>query len=105
MINRKRLIQETEFNTAIEGLIQTYTLIAAGRIQKIRNAVLKNREFIKEISQIYQDLKDNYHQELEKVGRANATGSSGKNVIPKNGRTVFVLVSANAKLYGDIVPK
>jgi len=85
-------------------LVQTYEEIAAIRMRKIRAAVLQNRDFNAGIQEIFQELITSYRTELNKLMQKHKVKNiSALNLLPKNGKTVCVLLSANVGLYGDII--
>ena len=105
MLDKKHLNEELALNFQIKQLVETYTEIAATRIQRIRNSVLRNRSFMEEIDKIYEEIKYSYQQELTKVFHSNPAKIKGSFVTKKNGKTALVFFSANAGLYGDIISK
>lgn len=78
--------------------------IAAINMRKIRNAVVNRRDFVAELTQLYNEVKLNYKKELERLlsGR-RGNKSSLINLIRKNDKTALVLLSTNTSLFGDIV--
>lgn len=105
MLNKKQLTEETILNGEIKQLVETYTEIAAARIQRIRNSVLRNRSFMEEIDKIYEEIKFSYQQELAKVLHSRPDKIKNVFVMKKNGKTALVFFAANTGLYGDIVQK
>lgn len=99
-----------QFQNDLEGLdnikvlVQTYEEIAAIRMRKVRSAVLANREFNAGITEIFQELMSSYKKELYALMQKKQQKDISKfSLIPHNGKTVCVLLSANVGLYGDIV--
>lgn len=105
MISKKSIDTDIALYSGMKDLVQTYTEIAASRIQKIRAAVLRNRSFVEEIDKIYEEIKYLYRKELEGLTKAKSLPMRLASVSKKNGKTALVFVSANAGLYGDIVKK
>lgn len=78
--------------------------MAANNMRKIRNAVVSRRDFVAEITQLYNDVKACYKKELSDF----LSGKKHKNtelfkLIKKNDKNVYVLLSTNTSLFGDIV--
>ncbi len=73
----------------LQGLVETYQEIAAGKMQRIRHETITSREFIEGLAKL-----------SEAVGADLVAAVSGR--APK---TAAVWVSANAGLFGDIVEK
>ncbi len=102
IINQAR--SEIEGLESIKTLVQTYEEIAAIRMRKIRAAVLQNRDFNAGIQEIFQELLASYRTELSALMRKHKVKNiSELNLMPRNGKTASVLLSANVGLYGDII--
>lgn len=72
----------------IHNLIQTYEEIAAIRMQRVKTSVLSNRDFLADLFEIYRQVKFSYKKKFE---------------VTKSDRPIYVLLSANTGLYGDII--
>lgn len=99
-----------ELNTAgvFKMLAMSYEEIAVMRMQQVRQKVLSTRVFIDRLGEVFLDVKANYRLELEDLIKKNRKNEADKlsfSTIAKNGKTVLVLLSANASLYGDIVKR
>ena len=88
MASKRQLEIEKKGLIEIKSLVEAYEEIAAGKMQKVRSAVLTARDFLSGLSEIFGEVKFNYPQ---------------KTRLEKKGKTVAVWISANAGLYGDIV--
>ena len=97
MTTRKEVIAEIEYLFSQKTIMETYEEIAASRMQRIRSKVLQSRDFLFEINTLFQQVKSSYKKSLEKFKKNRSS------FLKSNGRTLFVLVSANTGLYGDIV--
>ena len=64
-------------------------------MQKVRGAVLQSRQFLEGLLLVFAKVKSAY------VNEAGVNASSRT----RNGRTVAVFISANSRLYGDIVDR
>lgn len=105
MLDKKHLNEEIALNTGIKQLVETYTEVAAARIQRLRNSVLRNRSFMEELDKIYEEIKYSYQQELAKVLHSDPAKIKNVFVMKKNGKSALVFFSSNAGLYGDIIRK
>jgi|SRR3989344_1808607 len=106
MMHEKSLNEEIDQLKDLKVLTETYETIAASAMRRIRESVFKNREFHSGLIDIFQEVKRVYHHEL--VGLSARQKASVVRVFPlidPNKRTVFVLLSSNAGLYGEIVSK
>ena len=94
---------ELQFVQTIKTITQAYQQISVMRIQRIRNKVIGTRNFIDNIEAIFQDIKKYYRTQLIK----KIKGKDKKNIQNKKEKKkeVAVFVSANSRLYGDIVTK
>ncbi len=95
MITKKKLVEEQENLLSLQGLVEVYEEIAAGKMQKERGAVIQSRYFLAGLMRMY-------HRAREAYSKEENTGVKLRN---RNGLTVAVFVAANSGLYGDIVDK
>jgi len=91
MTTSKVVISEIEYLLSFKTIMETYEEIAATRMQRIRSSVLQSRDFLFEINTIFQQVKSSYR--IKGQGR----------FLNNNGKTLFIFVSANTGLYGDII--
>jgi len=109
MLNKKELLEEIERLSGVKTMVQVYEEIAASRIRKIRNSVLQTRDFLSGLTEIYKDVQSSYKNEIVMMMQKKKKNHKKKqpelSLIERNGKTVAVLTSANAGLYGDIVKK
>ena len=104
MSQRKEINNEIIQLADLKSLTETYQEIAAIRMQKIKNSVLKNREFLAHLQSIFMQVRTSYFYETKKL--LSAKGRSSKksmSLLTENDGTVSVLLSANTMLYGDII--
>lgn len=106
MINKKALTREITELAILQTVSRAYAEIASFRMQKTRNSVLLNRNFLNSISRVFQDIIVSYKEEVQRISRQKGS-KDGKNItfLSHNGKTVAVFLSANVGLYGDIVGK
>ncbi|MBN1168336.1 F0F1 ATP synthase subunit gamma [Candidatus Woesebacteria bacterium] len=104
MSNFNQLKEEiSELNT-ISMLVGAYQDIASLRMRKVRENVLKNREFIRKLDEIFEEVRVSYAREFQKLVREKKVGNAKEiTLLSHNGKTVSVLLSANTGLYGEIV--
>lgn len=106
MITRKELTREIEFLTTLRTILETYEEIAATRMARIRSSVLGSRDFLLEINAIFQQVKVSYKAQVDFFMKRNRIKDPSKlTFIKRNGKTLYVLISANTGLYGDIIRK
>lgn len=101
MHNQNKLDKELKQLKALDTLVDVYGEIASNRMMKIRSYVLKNREFLGAINNIFEAtlavfIKRNV---LEQKTNERIT------FLPHNGKSVGVFIAANTGFYGEIVHK
>lgn len=91
----KKVAETIEYFHSLSGIVAAYEEIAAVRMQKIRQNVLYNRDFMAELNNIFQQVRFSYQKQIEKYRIVLSQD--------KNKRGALVFISTNAGLYGDIV--
>lgn len=104
---QKKLVEEDlEALNTIKDLAESYEEIAVIRMQKIKDSVVKTREFLSGISDVYVDLKASYEREVKdlmaRIKKGEKTLLTG---LQKNGKTLLVYLSSNGRLYGAVTQK
>lgn len=105
MMTKRSIADEIDGLVGLKGLVETYEEVAAGRMQKVRLAVLTARDFLQGLSGVFVEVKANYNEQVTMLVRKKKGGRETKSSLNRNGKTVAVWISANAGLYGDIVEK
>lgn len=100
----KEVKQEIEHLGNIKILVQAYEEIAASYMRRVRNNVVRKREFLDGLSFIFQEVKASYKAEIEILLRKKKSKKT-QSVKERNGKKVTIFISANTGLYGDIVKK
>lgn len=106
MPQRKIVLEELEALNSLKDLAESYEEIAVVRMQKIKDSVLKTREFLTSLSDVYVDLKSSYGREVKELLEKMKKGD--KNILPilqKNGKSLIVYLSSNGRLYGAVTQK
>jgi len=106
MPQRKKITEDLEALNSLKDLASSYEEIAVVRMQRIRDSVLKTRDFLSNLSDVFVDLKASYLREmrelLEKRKKGDKTILSS---LQKNGKNLMVYVSSNGRLYGSVTQK
>lgn len=115
MQNKYKLKSEIEAVKGLRLLAQAYEEIAVNKMQRVRSSVLSTREFLDKLSEVFTDIKSSYKREIARFLEKKKKVKSGGEVslvrqgrispALKNGKTLSIFVSSNAKLYGDIILK
>lgn len=111
-MTRRTIFEETERLSILRLLIETYEGIAAMAIRRIRNSVLQNREFYAGLADLFTEVKIAYEKDLRTlmarrgiIAVADAASEKLLSLVRRNGKTVYVFLSANTGLYGEIIGK
>jgi ATP synthase F1 gamma subunit len=106
MAQRKLILEELEALNSIKDLAESYEEIAAMEMQKIRDSVLKTREYLVDLSDVFVDLKASYIREVRDLLERRKKGD--KNLLPilqKKGKNLMVYLSSNGRLYGAVTQR
>lgn len=106
MPQKKVIFEELEALNSIKNLAESYEEIAVIRMQKIKDSVLKTRDFLANISDIFVDLKASYVREVRDLMNRRKKGD--KTILPslqKSGGELKVYLSSNGKMYGSVTQK
>lgn len=103
MAQRKLIIEELEALNSIKDLAESYEEIAAMEMQRIRNSVLKTRDYLVQLSDVFVDLKSSYTREVDDlITRRKKGDKSLSPILQKKGKKLLVYLSSNGKLYGAV---
>ena len=103
-MKQSALTSEHESILVMKELIGAYEEIAANNMRRVRNTVVKKRDFLSEITVVYNEVKNSYKKELEHLKKKKKIKSENTlSLIPRNGRNAAILLSANTGLYGQII--
>ncbi len=106
MITKKNLENEISNLVGLNSMVRAYEEIAASRIRKSRNSVLRNRAFMAEINEIFEEVISSYKKQVEELMKSKkAKNLSELTFFNKNGKTLYLLISANTGLYGSIIKR
>lgn len=103
---QREINEEYKNVDALGGLIEIYGEIAAVRMKKTRSKVLKNRDFVEGINDIFKDTLASYAKRLSDLYRLGLLKKTGRvTFLAHNGKTVSVFLSANTGFYGEVVKR
>jgi F0F1-type ATP synthase gamma subunit len=105
MEQRQKLKEEMVVTKNMKMLTTAYQEHALEQINFARYSVLASREFAVELATIFGDVRHSYQRILEKMVDKDKKRLEDLRKSLKNGKEVLVLVSANNKLYGELIPK
>src|SRR5258706_12629102 len=103
MAQRKKVLEDLEALNSIKDLAESYEEIAVVRMQKIKDSVLKTRDFLANLSDVFVDLKSSYSHEIKDLMKRIKEGDRTlmKN-LQKIDKTLLVYLSSNGRLYGSV---
>ena len=104
MNSPKQIGNDIETMRAMREFVSAYEEIAANNMRRVRDAVVKRRSFLEEVTKLYNEIKKSYRGEVERLmaDKKSPIGSQFP-LLKKNDKTVYILFSTNASFYGDIV--
>jgi len=106
MLDARQLKTNFDFLETIRSLCVAYEQISVMKMKKIKDSVLYTRSFYDELSELYLQMKTTYKNQVMSLAKKNKIKNTEKLLLMgKNEKTVDVLLSANNKLYGDILNK
>lgn len=106
MVTRKIIEAEIGGLTGLGGIVITYKEIAATRITRTRNSVLKSHAFLTEINEMFAQVKSSYKTKVAALAKQRKVKDPSKiSFIKHNGKTIAVYLSSNTGLYGNIVER
>lgn len=109
MGNIKAINAELDLVGQLESIAQAYEEIAILNIKKTREQVVSMRRFLTDISHIYRDVKYSHEATLVQMVATSArentklSENNEKRVSKLNKKPLAVLLTPNAKMYGEIV--
>lgn len=106
MINKLALDNEIENLIGLNDMVKSYEEIAASRIKRTRESVLRDRIFVNEMHEIFEHVIFSYKKQVDKLIKSKKNKNMKDfSFINKNGKTLYIFVSANAGLYGNLIKK
>jgi ATP synthase F1 gamma subunit len=90
----------------LKTITQAYEELSVMRMQRIRNSVLKTRDFLEHLSRVFFDVKTSYKKQIEQLlAKQHKEKINPETLHFKKNKTASIYISANAKMYGDIINK
>lgn len=106
MITKEVLENEIANLIGLNDMVKSYEEIAASRIRRTRDSVLRDREFVNEIHDIYEQVIFSYKKQVEALMKSKKIKDPSKYAfINKNGKTLYIFISANTGLYGNLIKR
>lgn len=105
MEQRRKLKEEILMGTNLKMLTRTYQEHAIEQINFARYSVIASREFSDQLEEVFINVKTSYRNALQNALMGSKKGKVEFPIRKKNGKEILVLVTANNKLYGEIITK
>lgn len=105
MQNRKTVLEEIEMVSTLKMISQAYEEISVMRMQKIRDSILKTRSFIEQLAGVFYDVRQSHNRFIKFAEENRLDNISPYSLLPRNGKKIAVLFSANEKMNGEILSK
>lgn len=105
ILRKKDIEAEIGQVSGLHELVEVYGQIASVRMKKIRETVLKNREFLASIDSIFRDTLSAYSRKLSLFAAGDKRNLSTVTFLAHNGKTVATFISANTGFYGEVVQR
>lgn len=90
----------------LKEVVGAYAELASTRIKQTRNRVLFARQFLAGIGNVFESVRYSYARAVSDLAKQRWLGGRTRKAItflPHNGKTVAVFLSANSRLYGDLL--
>ncbi|MBW6441839.1 F0F1 ATP synthase subunit gamma [Patescibacteria group bacterium] len=94
----KYLKDELDYLSSFLTMVEAYEEIAALRMRKVKKFILERREFMKGLNEAFAYISYAY-----RVYRKSLKGKERDRILNTNGKTVYILLSSNTGMYGDII--
>ncbi|MEO6509145.1 MAG: F0F1 ATP synthase subunit gamma [Patescibacteria group bacterium] len=106
MAQKKLIAEELEGLNSLKEMAESYEEIAATQMQKIKDSVLKTRDYLAGISDVFVDLKASYQREVKDLLIRRKKGDKTLSpFLQKNPKLLMVYLSSNGRLYGAVTKK
>lgn len=98
------IVKDIEAMKSIREFVVAHEEIAANNMRRIREAVVKRRDFLSELIHLYNEIKYSYKKQYQEFLSRHKDAKNAKfSFLKKNSKTACVLLSTNTGLYGDII--
>jgi F-type H+-transporting ATPase subunit gamma len=94
--------EELQQLSSLKSMVRVTGEIASGRMQKARKGVLYRRDYLAELSEVFRQVHRSF---LAKKGKDEKEKATRFTTLSHNGKNVAVFISANTRLYGDLLSR
>ncbi len=103
MENKKTIREQLDLSSALQIIAQVYEEISISQIKQVRDSVLNNRKFLDDLLDLINDVKNAYRETLMQMKEEAKKKGEKLKQEKELDKTLCVFLSANTKLYGDII--
>lgn len=104
-LSEKNIDEDISQLRGLQIIAESYEEIASSRMKKSRGTVLSKRDFISDIENVFDQVKNAYARKIIELAKTKNGNKGAITFISHNGKNVAVFLSANTGLYGDIINK
>ncbi len=106
MDNLRELKLEARQLKSLKSMVKVYGELAAMRMNRAREDVLYSRKFLAKVTEVFDSVRISYAKQLKRLAKTRKFKKGEyATFLAHNGKTVAVFLSANTRLYGDIVQR
>jgi ATP synthase F1 gamma subunit len=106
MLTQREIPEEILQLQVLQGITEVYGQIASMWMLRARGSVLKSRDFLSHMHDVFLHVFAAYIKEIRALAAKKNLGKNEKvTLLSHNGKKVAVFLSANTGFYGDIVKK
>ncbi len=90
----------------LRTITQVYSQVASFWMKQTADTVIKSRDYLAEMNQVFITVFSSYTEQLHKLARSKSLFKKGKiTFLAHNGKKVAVFMAANSGFYGDILKR
>src|SRR6266702_3788437 len=107
MEEKHRIAEELDIARSLKMLSTAYEEISVAKMNLLRDSVLHTRNFLAALSEVFFNVRSSYKSQLQALLAKEKDQKKVQSFMlhKTNGKHMLLLLSANDKLYGDIIPK
>lgn len=104
MLSQHEIPEEMSQLEVLQGITEVYGQIASMWMLRARGSVLKSRDFLSHMHDVFVQVFSAYTREIQALAKRKHLLKNGKvTLLAHNGKKVAVFLSANTGFYGDII--
>jgi F0F1-type ATP synthase gamma subunit len=107
MQKQNQLNIELDLTRSLKSLATAYEEISVMKMREAKGSVLVTRNFLDGLAEVFGAVRSSYRHQIETLMKKTRKKHQliSNSVLRKNGKELLILLSANNKLYGDIIVK